>query len=240
MKIIHWNCNGAFRTKSSQILDHKPDILVIAECENEHKLEFGKLIPKPKDYRWIGDSPNKGMGVFSYSDYELEVFTEYDRNHRYILPLKVSNQKESFTFFAVWAMKNKVSSRTSYIGQVWFALNKYANLLNEKTILIGDFNSNQIWDKLHAPGNHTALVNRLSENNIKSLYHTKYQENHGYETIPTFFMQKNKEKGYHIDYCFASEEIIKKGFDIEIGNYDSWYTVSDHVPLIVSFGSQIF
>ena len=32
MKIIGWNCNGAFRKKSKQILSMKPDILIVSEC----------------------------------------------------------------------------------------------------------------------------------------------------------------------------------------------------------------
>lgn len=33
MRLITWNCQGAFRNKASVILKHKPDILVIQECE---------------------------------------------------------------------------------------------------------------------------------------------------------------------------------------------------------------
>ena len=34
MKIISWNCNGAFRKKFSKILDFDADIHVIQECED--------------------------------------------------------------------------------------------------------------------------------------------------------------------------------------------------------------
>lgn len=38
MKIITWNCQGAFRNKADAIFVHKPDILVIQECEYVDKL----------------------------------------------------------------------------------------------------------------------------------------------------------------------------------------------------------
>lgn len=42
MKIIEWNCQGAFRRKNDKILLLQPDILIIPECENKDRLEFGK------------------------------------------------------------------------------------------------------------------------------------------------------------------------------------------------------
>jgi hypothetical protein len=40
MKIITWNCNMAFRKKADLILAHKPDILIVPECEHPDKLNL--------------------------------------------------------------------------------------------------------------------------------------------------------------------------------------------------------
>ena len=54
----------AFRKKNAQILKLNPDILIVPECENERRLQFGKLTPIPNDFLWYGDNENKGIGVF--------------------------------------------------------------------------------------------------------------------------------------------------------------------------------
>ena len=61
MKIIGWNCNGAFRKKSEKVLSLNPDILIISECENIERLKIGKLIPEPNDVKWFGE---KLAGIF--------------------------------------------------------------------------------------------------------------------------------------------------------------------------------
>jgi exonuclease III len=64
MKLITWNCQGAFRKKADQILPHRPDILVIQECEHPDKLVFHPTTQQPNDLIWFGDNLHKGLGVF--------------------------------------------------------------------------------------------------------------------------------------------------------------------------------
>jgi exodeoxyribonuclease-3 len=61
MKIITWNCNMAFRNKAALILTHKPDILVVPECEHPEKLSFPPGTPKPTDLLWFGKNQHKGL-----------------------------------------------------------------------------------------------------------------------------------------------------------------------------------
>ena len=58
----------AFRKKADFILKHKPDILIIQECEHPDKLIFPVKTPKPTDILWFGKNQHKGVGIFSYSD----------------------------------------------------------------------------------------------------------------------------------------------------------------------------
>jgi exodeoxyribonuclease-3 len=64
MKIITWNCNMAFRKKADIILSHKPDILIVPECEHTDKLLFSNNTQKPTHALWFGQNKNKGLGIF--------------------------------------------------------------------------------------------------------------------------------------------------------------------------------
>jgi exonuclease III len=45
----------------------------------------------------------------------------------------------------------------------------------------------------------------------------------------------NKDKPYHIDYCFTSADLYDKVQDLEIGTYGNYMAHSDHTPLIINF-----
>jgi exodeoxyribonuclease-3 len=224
----------AFRKKAMQILEHKPDIVVVPECEHPDKLNFnGCRIPN--DVIWYGDNLNKGLGIFSYSDYTFRLHECYNSLFKTVVPIEVSIGKKCFNLFAIWA-NNPADHGFQYVGQVWKAVNFYKALLKgKKTLLVGDFNSNTIWDKPRREGNHSAVVKFLSEKNIHSVYHTFFNQEHGQEKQPTFYLYRHKQKSYHIDYCFASADFARRVNSVEVGLHRHWTAHSDHSPLIVDF-----
>jgi exodeoxyribonuclease III len=235
MKLITWNCQGAFRKKADIILTYQPDILIVQECEHTDKLLFNAATQQPNNSYWYGDNVHKGIGIFSYSDYNFELIENFNPAFRYILPFRVTGHGHTFTLLAIWAMDNKENRDGRYIGQIWLAINHYTDLLGNATILIGDFNSNKIWDYKDKAGNHSDVVAKLAGKNIYSVYHKHLNQEQGKEIHPTFFLQRNKNKPYHIDYCFASADICGKLQNIEIGTYENWAAHSDHSPLIINF-----
>ncbi len=100
-------------------------------------------------------------------------------------------------------------------------------------IIAGDFNSNTIWDEWDRWWNHSDVVRELREVGIESLYHLHTNEAQGQETQPTFYLQKNISKPYHIDYCFASNKSAEKLMGLEIAPFEKWKHLSDHVPMII-------
>lgn len=240
MKIITWNCNMAFRKKADIILMHKPDILVVPECEHPDKLIFKNTIPKAKDTLWFGRNPNKGLAIFSYCHFHLKLLDIYNESFKTIIPISVSGNKFNFILFAVWA-NNPKDPDGQYITQVWKAINYYEKLITSKqTILIGDFNSNTIWDRPKREGNHSTVVNKLETKGVYSAYHKYYNQAQGQEQHPTLYMYRRIDKPYHIDYCFASIDMIEHLQSVEIGDYDFWTKYSDHVPVIITFNSNLY
>jgi exodeoxyribonuclease-3 len=240
MKIITWNCNMAFRKKAEIILKHKPDILIVPECEHPDKLIFTAGTPKPNDYLWFGQNLNKGLGIFSYCDFRFKVLDVHNENFRMIVPVSVSNGRFKFNLFAIWA-NNPKDPDGHYITQIWKAIHHYEPIIsNKRTILVGDFNSNTIWDKPRREGNHSALVKRLEAKKIYSVYHKHFNQVQGQEQHPTLYLYKHRDKPYHLDYCFASIDMLKHLKEVEVGDYEFWMKYSDHVPVITSFGTALF
>ncbi len=235
MKLITWNCQGAFRKKANIILLQQPDILVVQECEHPSKLAFSSTTLLPNNILWFGDNHHKGLGIFSYGTYKLTLLKQHNPNIKIISPISVTGGRVDFTLFAIWA-NNRDDPDGQYVEQVWKALKQYKKLLNTgPTILTGDFNSNTIWDKPRRIGNHSDVVHHLSQKNIHSVYHKYQKQEQGKESHPTFYLQRKKEKPYHLDYCFASEDLYDKVSSLEIGTYENWIAHSDHAPLIISF-----
>lgn len=229
----------AFRKKAEIILAHKPDILIVPECEHPDKLMFKNGIPKPNDSLWFGKNMHKGLGIFSYSDFTFKVSDAYNDNFKMIIPITVSGKHFSFNLFAVWA-NNPADPDGQYVTQVWKAIHHYdTTITNKQTILIGDFNSNTIWDKPRREGNHSAMVQHLERKDIYSVYHKHFNQTQGQEQHPTLYMYRHKDKPYHIDYCFASIDMIRNLKSVEVVEYEFWKDYSDHVPVIVTFDTML-
>ncbi len=225
----------AFRRKANLILASKPDILIVPECEHPDKLKFEGNIQAPADTLWFGTNPNKGLGIFSYSHFRFKLLDDYNPAFRIVIPLSVTGGDTSFTLYAIWAY-NPSDPDGTYIEQVWKAMDYYEDRITSKqTILIGDFNSNTIWDKKHRVSNHSSVVKRLEDKGIISAYHIHHQQEQGKEKDPTLYLYRHQDKPYHLDYCFVSRDMAEKIRSVEIGDYESWKDYSDHVPLMVAF-----
>lgn len=220
MKIISWNCNGKFREKYKHISRYDADIYVIQECENPKLF----LNPGYKDfcenYLWTGENKNKGLGIFAKPKIKLTENNWKKYGLRNFISAKVNDE---FDLLGVWACK-------PYIEEYFIYQNINIENFNTKTILIGDFNSNAIWDKEHGQRNHTAVVKMLEKIDIISAYHDFYGEEQGKESRCTFYLYRHKDKGYHIDYCFTNKNNIK---EYKVLTDESFLSLSDHMPIYV-------
>ena len=234
MKIVTWNCNGAFRNKFKNILDFKADLYIIQECENPAETKHIDYQEWAKNYVWIGDTKNKGIGIFASPKIELEKldWSNKFKDHtvKHFLPCKINHD---FIILGVWTHRNN-SPNFGYIGQFWKYLQVNKDKLNN-TIIAGDFNSNSIWDEWDRWWNHSDVVNELKEIGIESFYHKFTGEQQGKETNPTLYFQRNTNKPYHIDYVFGTQHFSNKIKRIEIGRTDKWLNISDHMPVYCEF-----
>jgi exonuclease III len=237
MKIVSWNCNGAFRNKFQNLIEIDADIYVIQECENPVSSKNNEYKTWAINHLWIGDNDHKGLGIFANESVNLKRLDwsniYEDHSVKYFLPCTVNN---TFQLLGVWAHSNN-SPNFGYIGQMWKYLQINKNMF-EKIVIAGDFNSNSIWDEWDRWWNHSDVVKELNEQGIRSLYHEFNNEEQGKESISTFYLQKKLEKPYHIDYFFASRNLINNFQEYIVEDFKNWKSISDHVPIILKFDTK--
>jgi endonuclease/exonuclease/phosphatase family metal-dependent hydrolase len=102
------------------------------------------------------------------------------------------------------------------------------------TVVIGDFNSNAIFDHYHPKTlNHSALIRLLDSFGLVSGYHEFFREAHGAESRPTCYLLWKENRPYHIDYCFVPKAWMARVQAVTVGDYESWKQYSDRRPLSV-------
>jgi exonuclease III len=222
MRIVSWNCNGGLRKKHLSLDELGADLLVIQEASAR---DVGEL-DAPFTY-WVGRPGGKGIAIVANTGASFRVHESYCPDLPWFIPVQVG----PIRLLAVWACV--ATSRLRYVRLVHAALDHYAAFLTPApAIVIGDLNSNAIFDRKHGTATHTRLVDRLGNLGLASVYHIQTGESHGDETTPTFFLYRHRDKPYHFDYAFVSEEILPAS-RLLIGSPEQWLSLSDHLPLIV-------
>ncbi len=230
MRFVSWNCNGAFRKKFHLLDDMDADVYVIQECEDPARSNDARYIAWASNYLWLGQSKNKGVGVFAKSGIALEPIAQDVTPLEYFLPCKVAGE---LFLLAVWTREAN-SPTFKYIGQLYKYLQLHGSSLDTpKSVIAGDLNSNACWDVWDRWWNHSDVVGSLAEMGIVSLYHQLHGQSQGAELTPTFYLQRKLEKPYHIDYAFVSAGLAASAV-LEVGSPSIWLEHSDHMPLLFS------
>lgn len=217
MKIVSWNCRGKFREKYSFLQKLDADIYVIQECENP-KIHQKIADDFCSNYYWCGESDSKGLGIFLKSSIKAEKNDWQTYCLRNFISLRIN---DDFDLLGVWAC-------SPYIEEYYIYQSINIDRYNKNIVVIGDFNSNAIWDKKRNKRNHCEVVKQLERIGISSIYHHITGEKQGQETQKTFYLYKHRDKAYHIDHCFANKERI---LDYSILDTETWLKYSDHIPI---------
>lgn len=230
IKIVSWNCNMAFRKKVKVILDETIDVLIIQECECIDKLSVNKWDIKPNSFYWFGKNKNKGIAIFTFNGFKIDhSYVEHNEDFEYIIPVRIAKDTQEYLLYAVWTQKIYDGHYTRHIFN---AVEYYrAAITSCPTLIIGDYNSNSIWDKKGRKTNHSNLVSILSEMNMSSVYHSTRNEKQGEEKTPTLYFQRKENKTYHIDFFFISNVLLQNVQHFTIGKYNDYISYSDHMPL---------
>jgi hypothetical protein len=210
MRFATWNCQGGVAaSKLHEFEQLGADIGVLSECER---------LPLQPNIIWVGDEGKKGLGIIAGRGWKLRRITEIPDLPRFVVPITVEGTS-TFLLLAVWT---KAEGVDKYVRGLNRAVNVCERLIaSSPTVVLGDFNSNSVWDQLHPRDrNHTALVERLKKLGLVSAYHAHTNEDQGMETSGTFFMYRRILRPYHIDYCFLPVDWASQGMTVEIGAFE--------------------
>ena len=222
-------CNGALRKELDALDTLQFDIAVIQECEDPARSTSASYKAWAENYLWARTNKNKGIGVFAAPEVKLQPVDLDLGQLQSFLPCRV---QESFLLVAAWTRQAN-SPTFQYIGQLWKFIQAHRSILSDQpAMIVGDLNSNVRWDKWDRWWNHSDVVRELSELGLESVYHRARGLPQGSELEPTFFLQRNPLKSYHIDYAFAPVGWMD-GCSAWIGESEEWLKWSDHMPLVV-------
>ena len=234
MRLITWNCKGAFHRKHAFAAALRPDILIVPECEKVSGITQELDAPAVRSIEWFGTNARKGLAVISYGDHVLEVHPSYDPRHEWIVPLAVSGPTV-FVLFAVWTLPVG-QQRSRYVRPLFEAFESYRSLMRTSEVVwAGDFNSSLAFDSPSRRYKFADFVALLGQHGLHSVYHRHRRCEHGEEPDETFYLHHHVERGYHIDYVFARDTLHPQGVDVSIGTHSEWSKRSDHTPLICDF-----
>ncbi len=226
MRIVTWNCcRGPLATKLAALASLSPDIAVVQEC------------PRPAaqspQFLWFGDNPRHGVAVLAFGDFRVRRLPARPGTPRFFAPVAISGPLP-FALLAAWAMPDQPYR---YVEAVIRAVQLYrTRLARAGTLLLGDLNSNAIWDAQHKPDrSHSALVRTLAALDMHSCYHEFHREAHGVESTPTFHLYRQEARAYHLDYCFAPRRWLSALQSVTVGPFETWAQHSDHRPIVMEF-----
>jgi endonuclease/exonuclease/phosphatase family metal-dependent hydrolase len=225
MRIVSWNCNMGFEKKRDAVMSLQPDILVLQECSAKDIANTDAPFK-----HWVGSNTHKGLAIIGFATHEYTIDSSYTQEWPWFLPVRVD--KVPLHILGLWACVK--DQRLRYVRVTHQAIDHYARFLCVPyMIVIGDFNSNTIWDRLHREHSHSQLVAKLGSLGLVSAYHTLRGELQGQEVTPTQFMYRHLAKSYHLDYAFVSQT-MSSSCELHIGEPSEWLHKSDHMPLLLT------
>jgi len=225
MRLITWNARkGKFANKAPLLEPLNADIAVIPEIAAPNE-QSDQLL-------WFGDHPNRGVAVVAAGSYKLQRMPELPNVPKFVVPVRVIGPM-TFVLFAIWTLEKQ---QMRYIRAVATAIKMYEGFFSDSpVVMLGDFNSNSIWDKDHPKLlSHSAVVAQLQCLGLVSAYHHHHGIEHGCELEHTFYLYGHQDKHYHIDYCFLPISWAHSIDAVDIGTFAEWQPHSDHRPLVIS------
>src|SRR6266849_1842678 len=151
MKFVTWNCAMGLQKKHQKLLTLGVDFMVIQECSQPFIAQLNRS--EGWSSAWFGKNPNKGLAVLVRAPW---IIREAQALKPEWAAKLVIDGPASIELFPVWACKGNRPGK-EYIVQTHLLLDIIKQPTPSPfTIVVGDFNSNSIWDSDDGTNDHSA------------------------------------------------------------------------------------
>jgi hypothetical protein len=91
--LVAWNCAMGFERKLSALSALRPDIAILSEVACPEKLRSRLPALEGLPIVWVGNKPNKGLAVVSFTGGSLELDASYRPSNQFVAPVHVGGEK---------------------------------------------------------------------------------------------------------------------------------------------------
>ena len=227
IRLATWNCCRSSVAKTAEAVTAlNASVTVVQEARRPAALPPGHL--------WMGSKPGNGIAVVPGAGFEVALGPVDPAAPWSILPVTVSGPI-GLHLLMVWTRKEH-----EYDQGLDAALTTYASFLKAApTVVIGDFNSNAIWDAPRRKTDFSRVAKRLADEfGLVSAYHAHSGETYGSESQATLYFMRKRARPYHIDYCFVPARWMENIRSVSVLDNPPWDALSDHRPLVVDLADR--
>jgi exodeoxyribonuclease-3 len=236
MRLITWNCRGAFHKKHQLLTELRPDVAIVQECAAPAIL--ADLAPgwQYRSCDWYSDGAKKGLAVFTFGEWTLERHSMWNPAFHMFLPESVRGPM-NFNLLAAWAFNGRAGSAVPNPRSTREAVDYYRDFLSKgQGVLAGDLNASVVWDRPRGKKRFGDVDAALRELGLCSGFHATAGCDLGTEREKTHFHSSGKD--FHIDYIYRP--VAWAGTSTTtVGDSVHWRKVSDHAPLITTISTPV-
>jgi len=221
MKILAYNISSCTQRKSETLFKQNADVYVVPEIAAEEE----QFLPPDFEMKWKGikyENPfmgtkSKGLGIIWRKEHG-KIPDWYDESLTYAIPLIY----DGVLILGFWP--TKINTTKSYTQLAKEIIEKYSSNIesSKECIITGDFNLYK-----SSQANIITINKRLNELGLKSVYHSKENEDFGSETEATYHHKPINDKPFFLDYTYSKLPIN----DYKLLDWDKDF--SDHVGQLI-------
>jgi hypothetical protein len=231
VRLVAWNCCSGGARKWDWIEQLDADVAVVCEGPRNSPRPTPTLLEPAVVWHAAGNLDHKQVAIGS-SRFELEALEAREGQGQWAVATHLAGGPD---ILGIWSCPPN-PNRSSYASSVTDTLAAWADVLADGQMLVaGDFNVGFPVARDGQTRHAKHVVRTWEALGLVSVYHTFFDVAMGQESRPTFFDERRRQLGWHIDYILIPMQQLHRIRHVELGDYWEWVASgrSDHVPLII-------